>query len=262
MKILALDFDGVIMDSILETFIVAYNTYLKLFGSKNLKRKKPFKKSDFRKVKNIYKKEYDEYLRLRSFLEGQLRVNYVMQILDDGIKIKSKKDFMQYGKNLKIPNMRFKNNFHNERLRLQKEDYASWSSLYKPYKKAVNNLIRLSRNFDKTIIITGNKKELIIEELNNLGFALSIDDIYDTYDKEDKAEVMKMIKKRFNIAFKDIYFIDDLPSWNINLSKLGINCFFATWGFNRPSQKKEVISVGAIPVSQSDVYKKVMEKLR
>jgi len=71
MKILAVDFDGVISDSALKSLFVSHNAYCKYFDLE-VKRNfggKLFTFENWEDMKKQYKKEMDDYHRLRSYIE-------------------------------------------------------------------------------------------------------------------------------------------------------------------------------------------------
>ncbi len=71
MKILAVDFDGVISDSALKSLFVSHNAYCKYFGPR-VKRSfggELFTFDNWEEMEKQYKKEMDYYHRLRSYIE-------------------------------------------------------------------------------------------------------------------------------------------------------------------------------------------------
>ena len=66
MKILALDFDGVIVDSVLDSLFVGHNTYLRLYGREVKKNfgGELFTFENWEKIKRNYQKEIKYYRTL------------------------------------------------------------------------------------------------------------------------------------------------------------------------------------------------------
>ena len=71
MKILAVDYDGVISDSVLKSLFISHNAYCKYFGSKVKKNfgGELFTFENWEEMQKQYKKEMDYYHRLRSYIE-------------------------------------------------------------------------------------------------------------------------------------------------------------------------------------------------
>ena len=110
MKILAVDFDGVISDSALKSLFVSHNAYCKYFGSK-VKRNfggELFTFENWEEMQKKYKKEMDYYRRLRSYLELSGDFFVIIKIIEEQIQIKNQQEFYQV---LKEALNQFKN-FH------------------------------------------------------------------------------------------------------------------------------------------------------
>src|SRR3989338_10818211 len=95
MKILALDFDGVIADSQFECLVVGFNAYLKLhkntglFGGKNITLGK------YSKIKKKHKKIIDWYKKLRPYVIDAFCFYVISHIMENNIKIKDQAQYAQ-----------------------------------------------------------------------------------------------------------------------------------------------------------------------
>ena len=95
MKILAVDFDGVISDSALKSLFVSHNAYCKYFGlgvKKNFGGEL-FTFENWEEMQKQYKKEMDYYHRLRSYLELSGDFFVIIKIIEEQIQIKDQQDF-------------------------------------------------------------------------------------------------------------------------------------------------------------------------
>jgi len=97
MKILAVDFDGVISDSALKSLFVSHNAYCKYFGSEVKKSfgGKLFTFENWEKIKKRYKKEMDYYRRLRSYIEISGDFFAIIKIMEEQVQIKDQQEFYQ-----------------------------------------------------------------------------------------------------------------------------------------------------------------------
>ena len=95
MKILAVDFDGVISDSALKSLFVSHNAYCKYFGSQVKKNfgGKLFTFENWEEMQKQYKKEMDYYHRLRSYLELSGNFFVIIKIIEEQVQIKDQQEF-------------------------------------------------------------------------------------------------------------------------------------------------------------------------
>src|SRR3989338_4892973 len=119
MKLLALDYDGVLVDSSQETFVTAYNVYLKLAKPDEFKNKRLTCKY-FLNNKEKFMHKLEELNRIRVFLMYAGSFVPAIYAIYNGIKVKDEEQLM----NIKIGNLEYtklKEFFHKERERLQEE---------------------------------------------------------------------------------------------------------------------------------------------
>jgi len=95
MKILAVDFDGVISDSALKSLFVSHNVYCKYFASE-VKRSfggEFFTFENWEEMKKQYKKEMDYYHHLRSYIEISGDFFAIIRIMEEQVRIKDQQEF-------------------------------------------------------------------------------------------------------------------------------------------------------------------------
>lgn len=243
MKILALDFDGVIVDSEIEGFACMNNAY-SVF---NTHQPRPFKVWDIRKIPRS--RDYKAFTRIKPFFSQRFGYFHIMKALEAKSRIKSQEDYDDFCKTVK-PLNDFAIRFHNERKLFQKQDFCEWMKAIRPNKKVIAGIAKIAFFFDKVIIVTSNKKELISPALKKMG--LSVDAIYDHYDNTDKMVLFKQLYPK-----NDIYFIDDSLFWMERLKDIGVKCFLATWGYNTAGQRIEARKRGVILLREEDIAKKL-----
>ena len=98
MKILAVDYDGVISDSALKSLFISHNVYCKYFGSK-VKRNfggELFTFENWEEMQKQYKKEMDYYYRLRSYLELSGDFFVIIKTVEEQIQINNQREFIAY----------------------------------------------------------------------------------------------------------------------------------------------------------------------
>ncbi len=125
MKILAVDFDGVISDSALKSLFVSHNAYCKYFGSK-VKRNfggELFTFDNWEERQKQYKKEMDYYHRLRSYIEISGDFFAIIKIMEEQVQIKNQQEFIAYRNQLQFDYQFFRELFFKEKEKWQKKSF-------------------------------------------------------------------------------------------------------------------------------------------
>ncbi|MBE3128071.1 MAG: hypothetical protein IMZ60_00120 [Actinobacteria bacterium] len=117
MKILAVDFDGVISDSALKSLFVSHNAYCKYFGLE-VKRNfggELFTFENWEEIKKQYKKEMDDYHRLRSYIELPGDFFVIIKIMEEQVQFKDQQEFIAYRNQLQFDYHFFRELFFEEK---------------------------------------------------------------------------------------------------------------------------------------------------
>ena len=243
MKILALDFDGVIVDSAWECLFISYNAYFKVY-----KRKKkdffggePFTFENWENIKKRYKKEVDHYRIMRPYIRGANDYGLIIKLMEEKKIIENQKEFDKYRKNVDFDFEAFHQEFYKERDRIQAMDFKAWFKLESAFPKITKGINKLLEEGTKIIIATSNRRRAIAKCFTPkyLGFEIKQEDILDKRFGEDKSEQMKHIVKSYNIKFEDIYFVDDQVNHLIQTRPLGVKVLLAGWSYATDIQKEE-----------------------
>ncbi len=243
MKILAVDFDGVISDSALKSLFVSHNAYCQYFGSKVKKNfgGKLFTFDNWEEMQRQYKKEMDDYCRLRSYLELPGDFFVIIKIMEEQVLIKDQQEFITYRSQLPFDYQFFRELFFKEKERWQRKSFRKWFFLSPVFKEVVKGIQRFLQEGQKVVIATSNRGEAIHRAFQPeyLGFKMDLEDIFDKDFGKHKAEHMQAIAKKYGAKLGEIYFIDDQLSYLIGTDVLGVHVFLAGWGYCTESQKKE-----------------------
>ena len=243
MKILALDFDGVIVDSVLDSLFVGYNTYLRLYGQEVKKNfgGEPFIFENWEKIKRNYQKEIKYYRTLRPYIRGATDYGLIQKLMEEKKVIESQEEFDNYRNSVDFDFEDYEKEFYKERERLQNIDYRAWFNLEPPYPKIIQGMKKLLEEEIKIVIATSNRRKAITKSFTPEYFGFTIDpkDILDKRFGEDKSEQMRHIVKFYKVNFEDIYFVDDQVSHLIQTRPLGIKVILAGWSYATEAQKEE-----------------------
>ena len=243
MKILAVDFDGVISDSALKSLFVSHNAYCKYFGSKVKKSfgGELFTFTNWGDMKKQYKKEMDYYHYLRSYIELSGDFFAIIKIMEEQVQINNQQAFIAYRNQLQFDYHFFRELFFKEKEKWQKKSFRKWFFLSPVFNEVVNGIQRFTKEGQKVVIATSNLGEAIHRAFQPeyLGFEIGIEDIFDKNFGKHKAEHMQAIAKKYGAKLNEIYFVDDQLSYLKGTDVLGVNVFLAGWGYCTESQKEE-----------------------
>ncbi len=243
MKILALDFDGVIVDSVLDSLFVGHNTYLRLYGREVKKNfgGELFTFENWEKIKRNYQKEIKYYRTLRPYIRGATDYGLIQKLMEEKKVIESQEEFDNYRNSVDFDFEDYEKEFYKERERLQNIDYRAWFNLEPPYPKIIQGMKKLLEEEIKIVIATSNRRKAITKSFTPEYFGFTIDpkDILDKRFGEDKSEQMRHIVKFYKVNFEDIYFVDDQVSHLIQTRPLGIKVILAGWSYATEAQKEE-----------------------
>jgi len=243
LKILALDFDGVIVDSAWECLFISYNAYFKVY-----KRKKkdflggePFTFENWEETKKQHQKEIKYYRTLRPYIRGATDYGLIQKLIEENKFVKNQEEFDNYRKTVKFDFEAYEKEFYKERGRLQNINYRAWFNLEPPYPKVIEGIKKLLEEGTKIAIATSNRRKAIAKSFTPeyFGFTIEPEDILDRRYGEDKSEQMKQIVKLYNVKFEEIYFVDDQVSHLIQTRPLGVKVLLAGWSYVTDIQKEE-----------------------
>ena len=227
-SVYALDFDGVICDSAIETSVTAWKAAQKIW--QDIPHTLPSEKlmNDFRQV--------------RPFLETGYEAILMMRLLQQGVSVASLSN--NYTKLLeqlihsnKLKTSDLKNLFGETRDHWIKEDLHEWLKMNPLFAGIQQTLIKLEKN--AWYIITTKQERFVKYILQANNIHLKDTHIYGMERKMSKADsLLKIVKKHPN---KNITFIEDrLPTLvNIHANKKlkAIKLYLASWGYNTSEDK-------------------------
>lgn len=247
MKIIALDFDGVIVDSIEEQYVLAVQAFENIGVTKE--RTKKFR-DEFRFLRSFVRIAEDFYAFFRIIEEnGKIRFDEKeISNLRDKVLEKEKEKASNYA------DLYFEN-----KKKLLKKGFKPILKLLKPNKNFISMMKKLSKNYTMFIATAGDKK-LTSKTMKYFGVEIPENKIVSKEDNPNKTEQMKIISEISGTGFKDIIFIEDNFENLMEASKLGIKPVLVEWGYNTPNQRKEAKKLG-IPVLTKGNFEEQLTKI-
>jgi len=266
MKVLAIDYDGVIVDSVMDSLFVSHNAYLRLFGSAQRKKfgGELFSFQNWPIILKKYEKEMRYYRSLRPYIRGATDYGLIQKLMEEGKTIQNQQEFDQYRETVQFDFQNFHDAFYQERQRLQQDNFEGWLSLEPPYAEVVRGIQKFAREGVKVMIATSNRREYIAKTFYPQYYNIPVDadDILDSGFGEDKSSQMHHICDKYAVNYQDIYFVDDQLAHLEQTHNLGIHIFLAGWSYATGQQKRDARAQG-IPVieREEDFYPKIKEYL-
>jgi phosphoglycolate phosphatase-like HAD superfamily hydrolase len=224
-KLLALDFDGVISDSAPECFATACATWRTLEpGSRLLAGDPEVLRAGFLAIMPLGNRAEDFGVALR--------------ILEAGARVESQADYDAFRAGLDPEWLRtFHKRFYRERAARADADRAAWLAQQGPYPELVAVLPRLAAHVELAIATSKDRRTVRVL-LGEYG----IDALFPegrVLDKEtggSKAAHMERLAHALGIDLPEITFVDDKVNHLDVVAPLGVRCVLAGWGYNGPRE--------------------------
>jgi phosphoglycolate phosphatase-like HAD superfamily hydrolase len=241
-KIIALDFDGVICDSINECLLVSYHAF---YGKSKID-KIDFSDiqedlvNDFKKNRYIVGPAKDFYFLWKSIIEYRKSSK---EVINTFVKLK------KLEANHELP---YAKRFYLLRDQLKKKYYSEWVSL-NPFYHEIKNLLIKIKDRHNLFIVTAKDTDSVSDLLQANNVDIKREQIYGREINIDKRYLFRKMINTRGLSQKDIIFIDDNISNLIDVNEIGISGFLATWGYNSDYDKNEAKKNDIIPIKLSDL---------
>ena len=261
MRVLALDFDGVISDSAPESFAVAVRTYASFRPETTLSRA----------VAALAGPRAPALERIRAtpayapFLElmplGNRAEDYavVLAAIDTGRPIVDQAAYDAFRAECDAEWLEaFHRRFYAERDSLSAADPDGWRALMAPYAPIVELVRRRAADVDLAIA-TSKDRRSIAALLRSYG----IDDLFpedrvlDKQTGSSKRAHVGRLGQLLDVAFGEIVFLDDKVNHLDQVAELGVRCGLATWGYNGEREIQLARKHGHLVCGLADVERQI-----
>ena len=244
MKVIALDFDGVVADTEGECYAICIPAFRRMREKidENQRVKRQFRKA------RSYVKQADCYYTVLKILQDP-KENF------DDITFQ---EFSKYRDKNEEKGKEFHKLFYEERAKLQK-NIRNWLELNPPFKQVPKILNKFRKDFP-LVIVTSKDKASTKMLLESYGISVEDGNILPKEFSLDKKDQMRFISKKFDVPLRDIVFVEDNLEQLLNVNELGIKLILASWGYNTKEQRKEVKKLG-INVTTIKNFEKAVKSL-
>ena len=231
---LALDFDGVICESLLEAFLITWKI------SSEISPELVHQSVDNPYIKNIHHfrdqktDHWNDFQALVPFGNRSEDYLVIQQAVDDGMQFENQEQFDSY-KNERFPlNIldAFHHRFYEVRYGMMKDDWMGWLSLNEPYPGIVEALHKLSERY--CMAVCTSKDGRTVEELLDSYGVSSIfrTPVYDKTQGPSKRAHLQKLSEDSGVGIHKLTFVDDKLSHLIDCESLGARMVLSSWGYN------------------------------
>ncbi len=237
MKLLALDFDGVISDSAPESFVVAVRTYCALEPAERV-RAQAEALCDASRVPSLDEVRacplYAPFLEMMPL--GNRAEDYAVELhaLETGRPLADQAAFDAFKSELGRERLRtFHKRFYPIRHAMAERDRAAWHGLMSIY-PGLAALLRRRADDCVLAIATAKDRHSVRMLLDVYGIAQLFPEgrVHDKETGVSKRAHLEALRDAHGIAFEQMLFVDDKVNHLDDVARLGVACGLAGWGYN------------------------------
>ena len=186
--ILALDFDGVIVDSIAEWLVVGHNAFQSAIG----------RSEKINDLSQLPREIQQESRRLRNFIRHGEDYVYIFKAIADNFPIHNQADFDDYlEKNVDVKE-KFRTQFYLERARFLREEPLRWLAL-NPFYDGMADFLKNFSPPEHLYIITTKKLEYVQVILDTAGIPLQRKNLFAANSQKGKPEIIVKSQDQISI---------------------------------------------------------------
>ncbi len=254
-EVLALDFDGVIVDSIRETFTIAVRVFAAHNPSARLSGH-PMAAAGRRRPELF---PFTEDPTFCSFLDmvplGNRAEDYavILDAIEEGVAVA---DQSAYDKLYRQRDHGWLEEAHAQfyagRARLREESFETWRLLQEPYEPLINLLRRHAGRMTLAVVTARDAESVdLLVEAWGLGDLFSPGLVFDKRYGINKTAHLRGLFEKLSVAPGDVTFVDDKLNHLQRVAPLGVRPVLAAWGYNTPREHRLAARAG-IPVAHLD----------
>ena len=257
MRLLALDFDGVISDSAPEAFLVALRTWRALRPDRPLAESFAAARGGAAPTRAALAAQplYAGFLALMPLGNRAEDYGVILDALAAGASLPDQAAYDAWRDGLSPEWLRaFHKAFYRERSALSDADPAGWTALMGPYPE-LPAILRRHASEVVLAIATAKDRRSVARLLRSYG----MDDLFSgerVLDKEtgvQKSDHLVHLHERFGVPWPEITFVDDKVNHLDRAATLGVRCALAAWGYNSERERHHARERGYLVCTLADV---------
>lgn len=221
---LALDFDGVIADSIAECLVNGYNAHVRFEGEGD----------PITRLSDLAPAVVDEARRLRNFIRSGQDYVYIFQAIRQGADLRDQSGFDRFAQAHRDRRDPYFDLFYQVRKHAADSDPAGWAELSPLYPGMGEFLTSFPE--DRLTIVTTKKAEYAAIILSHNDVRIGEDRIFQATEAHPKQDILVRLAENRGVAPSVFCFVDDQVDTLFNIRPTGVRCFLAEWGYNNSDQ--------------------------
>ncbi len=235
----ALDFDGVLAESLRECLVVGWNAYSQVIG-----------RDDRCLSWNEYPEEWIPHATtLRNYIRSGQDYVFIHQILDKHIDIRSQTDFDAFCSRHQDQRTDYYRLFYRERDWLFTHHRDTWLRLT-PLYPGIASALNQSREPGRVAIVTTKEIRYVSALFEESGVhSLSPDLWFQATGRVSKKDILSHLMERFDLVPRNLCFVEDQVSNLIAVKPLDIRGLFALWGYHTRQQRLLAQKEGFVTLS-------------
>lgn len=225
-RVLALDFDGVIWDSVGECFVMARRVYTEMTGLPCSDLEAAFRRGRW---------------LVRTGGDFLLLLQLAMADPERDLTHFPKAEFERLQREKAAEMAEFSKAFYALREKTREEHWQEWASFQQPYPLLLQQFEELRKLFDAIVVCTTKDTKSAQALLASAGLDLPI------YGKElalHKGDQIAALCREHQVTPEQIFFIDDLVENLDQVRPTGAACGLAAWGYNTAAERQRAVSEG------------------
>ena len=241
-KILCLDFDGVICDSIQECLLTSYIAYQGFINGDVV----------VDKCMTIPENIKKSFLQHRYLVRPAKQYGMLQHMLHNKDSI-SAEEFTKSCNDYRFPMNEYEPLFFQVRAELISSDLSYWLNLNNVYPHVLKHWTSITTQIP-TYIVTNKNYNSVTILLDHFKLNFNKDNIFSKEITGSKADALITLAKHHNINFDKIIFIDDNSEYIIEMLDLGIKAYLAHWGYERFNNKSYILKKEELIKEFGDIY--------
>ena len=230
--ILALDFDGVICNGLIEYFQVAWRTYCKVWSCANQTQTEELA-NKFYRLRPVIETGWEMPVLIKALLQGFEEETILQDWHNISHKILRQDDFAA---------QEIADTLDKQRDEWIATDKDGWLSLHKFYPGVVERIKNVYNTQIALYIVTTKEGRFVKELLNKAGFDLPQEAIFGKEEKRPKYEILRELKQESNHSTVSLWFVEDriktLQKVKEQTDLQDVELFLADWGYNIPKERE------------------------
>jgi len=253
MKVLVMDFDGVVSDSVHEAFIVAIRTFLDLYPDSPL---------EPAGAEGGSHPLFGSFMDLMPLGNGAADYGAILAALQAGAEPPDQATYDAFRAGLDPDGLeRYVRRFYETRSEMAAADPEGWRSLMKPYAPFLDLLRRRAGGGVTYAIATSKDGGSVEVLLRDYGIAdlIPLELVVDRGAGPMKSVHLERLRDRLGLDFGAMTFIDDKVNHLDSVVSLGVRCALAAWGYNGRREHELAAERGYLVCDLDNVEEKLFE---